>query len=276
MTSASQSRRWRVLPARGTAIVSTDLHGNYEDFARLRQIFDERIAQDPQTHWVILGDLVHGPSPKVQRQFAELFGFPDESSRIVEETRQLCVAYPERVHFVLGNHDYAHIGGPRTAKFYADEAAHLESQMDDDEVAEMRAFFEEALLAVVTPCGAFLCHGAPGLELDGIEELDDIDLPARTPRQREILRHLVNTYGQPHEDAERFLRSVSRPEAPQRFVIHGHDKDEKGWFVEGGNQLCPTLFGAPRSRKCYVVLDLAASYPSVEALRLGEELRRLY
>ena len=32
---------------------------------------------------------------------------------------------PEQVLFVLGNHDYAHLGGPRTRKFHDDEAAFL-------------------------------------------------------------------------------------------------------------------------------------------------------
>jgi hypothetical protein len=59
-------------------------------------------------------------------------------------------------------------------------------------------------------------------------------------------------------------------------VAHGHDRDEAGSFTEGGNQVCPVLFGAPRGNKRYLRLDLAAAYRRVEELREGEEVRRLY
>ncbi len=59
-------------------------------------------------------------------------------------------------------------------------------------------------------------------------------------------------------------------------MIHGHDRDACGWFTEGGNQLCPVIFGAPRSQKRYVRLDLAARYPDAAALRDGEEIQRVY
>lgn len=277
MRLGTHSRRWRILPARGRAIVSTDIHGNYEDFARLRELFEEGLAESPDTHWVILGDLVHGPSPQARRAIESLFDFSDDSGRIVEETYLLCREYPNRVHFVLGNHDYAHIGGPATRKFYDDEAAHLDARLTDGQREAMQALFRNALLAVMTPCGAFLCHGAPGLEMSCIEELDDIDFPPRSnPRHEEILRHFLACYGQQREAAGRFLDSVTRDDAPARFVIHGHDKDDTGWFVEGGNQLCPTIFGATRELKRYVVLDLEANYDSVSAIRDGHELLLLY
>jgi hypothetical protein len=69
---------------------------------------------------------------------------------------------------------------------------------------------------------------------------------------------------------------VSRAGTEVRIVLHGHDRSEQGFFVEGENQLCPVLFGAPREKKRFVVLDLATSYPDVRALRDGHEIRRLY
>jgi hypothetical protein len=78
------------------------------------------------------------------------------------------------------------------------------------------------------------------------------------------------------EVTERLLRAVSRGGPEVRLVIHGHDKDEAGYFTEGGNQICPVLFGAPRQNKRYLLLDLAGSYRRVEDLREGVEVRRLY
>ncbi len=59
-------------------------------------------------------------------------------------------------------------------------------------------------------------------------------------------------------------------------MIHGHDRDEEGWFTEGGNQLCPVLFGAPRQNKRFVVLDLSGHYRGIADIRDGVEILRLY
>ena len=72
------------------------------------------------------------------------------------------------------------------------------------------------------------------------------------------------------------LAKLSTPEARLTVVIQGHDRDESGWFTEGGNQLCPVIFGAPRANKRYVQIDLTARYPDVHALRDGEEIRRVH
>src|SRR5688572_29470674 len=62
MTQTSALRHLR-LPGAGVAVVNTDVHGNGGDFRRLEVIFRERVAEHGAlAHWVILGDVVHGPS----------------------------------------------------------------------------------------------------------------------------------------------------------------------------------------------------------------------
>ena len=63
---------------------------------------------------------------------------------------------------------------------------------------------------------------------------------------------------------------------PLSVVIHGHDRDDSGYFYEGSHQLCPCLFGAPRQHKRYVLLDLSARYQSAQQIRVDEELLLLY
>ena len=63
-----QGRRYAVLPGWGTLLVSTDLHGNGEDVRALRDIVLRRSSDDPDTHWVILGDLVHAPDASARAQ----------------------------------------------------------------------------------------------------------------------------------------------------------------------------------------------------------------
>lgn len=272
-------RRHLVLPSRGVAIVNTDVHGNLEDFVRLETLFREERAKEPETHWVILGDVVHGPDPEARRSQPELYDYPDGSMEIVDRIRALREEAPAHVHFVLGNHDHGHVGGHHTQKFYEDEVEALEGRLSGEEKARMHALFGDALLAVAAPCGVLMTHGAPDDSLSDLGFLDEIPLSIREMKyaQRMVLRSLLTSYGQPDPVAKKMLGQVSTASGlTLGIIIHGHDRDPKGWFVEGDHQLCPVIFGAERADKRYVRLDLSARYGDAHALRDGEEIRRLY
>lgn len=272
-------RRHLVLPSRGVAVVNTDVHGNLEDFARLETLFRAERAVEPETHWVILGDVVHGPDAEARRSQPELYDYPDGSMEIVDRIRALREEAPEHVHFVLGNHDHGHVGGHHTQKFYEDEVEALEGRLSGEEKARMHALFGDALLAVAAPCGVLMTHGAPDDSLQDLEFLDAIPLSIRDMKyaQRMVVRSLLTSYGQPDHVAKKMLDQVSAASGlTLGVVIHGHDRDPKGFFVEGRHQLCPVIFGAEKKDKRYVRLDLSASYADAHALRDGEEIRLLY
>jgi hypothetical protein len=267
-----------VLPAQGTLLVSTDMHGNAEDFRALREVFRAESARDPDTQWVILGDCVHGPDDAARREQPALYDYPDASIAVALGVAALRAEHPGRVHYVLGNHDFGHVGGPHTRKFHADEVAHLEAALAPEERAVVHALFATALLVVLAPCGALLAHGSPDERVSSLAALDAITFPPMpdAPEQRAALASVLTSYGQSAEVCARLLSRLSTPEVPLTMVIHGHDRDESGWFVENGNQLCPVLFGAPRAARRYVQLRLDVRYPGVAALRDGQEIRRLY
>ena len=271
-----QPRRHLALEAPGRVLVSTDVHGNLEDFERLRAIFEAMRADDPGARWVILGDIVHGPDEESAARFPELYGYPDRSRQIVAQLAELIAGAPEQVWLVLGNHDHAHIGGPITRKFHHDEPGHLEATMTEAEREQMRALFRDALLLVTTSCGVALTHGSPARCISAPEDLDGIELPATADSDRALVMALTTPYGQRKEDSLKFLAAASRGGHEQRVLLHGHDRDEGGWFVEAETQACPVIFGARREHKRYVVLDLAARYAGVQALREDIEVRRLY
>jgi len=206
--------RWHlVLPGRGTLLVSTDLHGNLADFERLAALFEAALCEDSAgAHWVQLGDVVHGPDDAARAEKPELYGYPDESLRIVEGLLAMQRAHPGRVHFVLGNHDHSHIGGPYTSKFHHDEVAYLEASASAAELAALRELLGEALLAVAAPCGLLLTHGVPDTSLERLEDLDALSLTGEgnDDRQEDVLRSLLTHYGQPDAIAAQVLAHVSR------------------------------------------------------------------
>lgn len=187
-------------------------------------------------------------------------------------------AVPGRVHYVLGNHDHGHVGGRHTAKFYPDEVVALESRCTPAQLADLRALFEPALLAVAAPCGVLLSHGSPDDRLQAFADLDGVRLDPRDndPYRRHLLASFLGSYGQRDEVSARLLARVSATAVPVSVVIHGHDRDEEGWFTSGAHQCCPVLFGAPRENRRYVRLDMSAQYGSTADLRDGVELLRVH
>jgi hypothetical protein len=273
------SARVRVLPDRGTLLISTDLHGKRDSFERLRERFfhlRERAEQPDSVHWALLGDLVHGPS-QAARARSPLYDYDDESPALIDAVYELRERFPDQVHYVLGNHDHGHVGGPHTRKFHDDEVLALEARLSPERRRRALALFGDALLAIAAPCGLLLSHGSPGDELGDLAQLDAIALAdERDANKRELLRSVLTDYGQRGEITARMLAAVSRSELELHLVVHGHDRDESGLFVEGGNQVCPVIFGArPELERCLVV-DLAARYRSPADLREGIEIVRVH
>ena len=264
-----------ILPASGTLLVNTDLHGNGADWNRMR---DQFLRSPADTQWVILGDIVHGPNEQARAQRPDLYDYEDESGRIAVEIMRLRRKFPRRVHFVLGNHDWAHIGGPITRKFWPDEVSYLESFLEPLEQRAIDTLFREALLCVIAPCGAFLCHASPATPPQSLAELDGVPLGQHLDRREtSIVEALTMPYGQKAADSRRFLSAISGMCGHElRMVIHGHDRHEAGWFNREDTQVCPVIFGAARPYKRVLKLDLARRYETVYDLRDGHEIVRLW
>ncbi len=237
-------------------------------------------AAPEDTVLIFTGDLVHGPDEETERNWPDYLGTPyrDESPEVVRAFLEARERYPGRVHCLLGNHEHAHVGGPRTAKFHQDEAQVLEDRMGPGPTAEMRTLFTQLPLVAVAPNGVVLLHAAPSAQLKGPEELEKVELE-----------------GYAHMGIEEFLQvpvlgptlwsRMARPEQSRAFLealggriaIYGHDVVREGYERVGDDQLCvSTSFALFDKDKVYVELELARTYPDVHALRDGIELKKLY
>jgi len=256
-----------VEPPHGPVLVSADLHGQGDDFRRLRAWWEESRARGEDPVWVSTGDWVHGPnagepSPVTDRDGRPLYDYPDESATLVREILALRRAHPTRFVSILGNHEQAHIGGPRTSKFHDDEAAHLEAQLSLDEKEAWRRELRGWPLVVLIPAhGVVVTHGAlsppPGATR---ADLDAAHAPIAAPGTRlpdgaalAILRSAMVAYGYTDGGDERLLQLLG---PPYRHVVHGHDRDEEGWAPTGARaSLLCTSFGARREAKAALWLD---------------------
>lgn len=264
----------------GAALISADVHGNWPDFARLRELFLASEARGEQPIWISMGDWVHGPAAGQRRDIndargALLYDYDDETPRILDALFALMDEYPGRVVSLCGNHEWAHIGGRRTHKFHGDEAAHLEGRMTAAQVSELRRRFASwPILVRLAPCGVVMSHGAP--DVAGVAAFEQLRFVGPCP-DRSLLLSVMSRYGFYGGEDEALLAALSDEQCRYSLLLHGHDREEEGHARSGpAALLLCTSFGARQPRKTYAWLDLARRYDSLEALYASGALRRLW
>ncbi len=83
----------------GTAMVVTDLHGDWDLYRRYRDFFIARHTAGEVQYLVFTGDLIHAHTADAD----------DQSLQIVLDVMQLQTTYPGAVIMLLGNHEMVHI-----------------------------------------------------------------------------------------------------------------------------------------------------------------------
>ncbi len=279
----------------GRLLVAADLHGNLRDFLAVVAIFERLQRKEGEAFLLFLGDLLHGPylpfaSWKSTRQELRLLtGRPyrDQSPDILFGLSELMARYPGRVFTLLGNHEHAHIGGPRTSVFARDEAMALEQRLGIEASLWLAGLLKNLPLWAMTPCGLLFSHAAPAAELNRIEDLEVIDY-----RRYTATKSAKPEAGRPilPEAAARLLgqllwASSMTPEQTRELLlrigahvaVYGHAIIPAGYQTIGAEQLIlSTSFGMSDANKRILLVDLHARYRSVADLRPGIEILPLY
>lgn len=275
-------RRVIDLPDRGLLMAVTDLQGHLPDFRRVANLFEEAQRQRGDVTLVITGDLVHGPELD-PHEWPDHLGsyYLGESVDVLEEAAALQHRHPGRVHYLLGNHEHAHIGGPIVGKFFPDEAARLEELLGPDRTAWVREWLSSwPLVAVATRARLCLLHGAPQAIINSRDDIDRVNLGAlgpagmlHDPISRSILGSLLWARSATAERARAFLRALG---PTLSTAIHGHDVVREGFVVEDTTHLCvSSSFGCHDGDKLYIAWDLAE--PAVSALDVARRgMRRMW
>lgn len=145
-------------------MVVGDLHGNLAAFRQVLELAS--LDRNPRRH-LVLQELIHG-----RWAYPEDGG--DQSHRLAELVSALKCRYPDRVHWILGNHELSELTGrpimkdgePLNASFrrgletaYANDSAAV--------IAALHEVFRSLPLAVRTPNRVFISHTIPdGFDLD--------------------------------------------------------------------------------------------------------------
>ncbi|WP_437681353.1 metallophosphoesterase [Sorangium sp. So ce131] len=251
------------LPDRGKLIVATDFQGNVADFERIADIFEQAAAGRDGAVLVITGDLVHGPELD-ESEWPDYLGsfYHGDSVGLLKQAKELADRHPGRVHYLLGNHEHAHVGGPVVAKFFPDEAQRLEELLGPEDTLAMRSWFRGwPFVAVAHAARLVMLHAAPHARIQSRQDLERLpldgfhDVPLNEMTLQGTLGALLWARTTSSERAYAFLRAID-PDA--RVAIYGHDVARSGYAIEREPMLCvSTSFGCFDGDKLYFEWDLA-------------------
>ena len=256
-------RRVIHLPDRGRLFVATDVQGNVGDFDRVAALFEEADKGPDGAYLVVTGDLVHGPELG-EADWPDYLGsyYRGDSKTVLEHAQELEARHPGRVHYLLGNHEHAHVGGPVVSKFFPDEARRLEELLGEEGTREMRAWLRTwPFVAVAKQARLVMLHAAPHARIRSADDLERLPLdgfdsiPLEDMETRAILAALLWARTASTERGFEFIQALD-PEA--RVAVYGHDVARAGFAVEREPLLCiSTSFGCFDGDKLYLEWDLA-------------------
>lgn len=138
----------------GTAMVVTDLHGNWEGYRRYRDRFLALEAEGRADYLLFTGDLIHSEGP----------ARGDRSLEIVLDVLALRERLGERLIYLLGNHELPHLYGVTLAKGKHVYTPRFEAALGPHRPAIL-ALFDGLPFYVRTRAGVSICHAGAAAEL---------------------------------------------------------------------------------------------------------------
>ncbi len=153
MQNARSAARIRDLHE-GTAMVVTDLHGDYAAYARYRDGFLQLRAAGRADTLIFCGDLIH----------TERADEADGSLDIVKDVLALEERLGDHLIYLLGNHELPHLYGFALARGDREYTPSFEQALGDDR-SRILALFERLPFFVRTAGGVAICHAGAAAEL---------------------------------------------------------------------------------------------------------------
>jgi hypothetical protein len=244
-------------------MITADLHGHRRNFNLIQKVAD--LANHPRRH-LIMQEVCHG-GPTYPGNGGCM------SHGMLEDVARLKVKYPDRVHFLLSNHEWAELTDYPILK--AKRMLNLMFRMG---VAEMYGaaaekvresylpFIRSCPLAVRLPGDVLVCHSAPENVAHEPFDVSIFDRPLEAEDLQEHGHLFWLLWGRDYrpENAHAFARLVKA-----KVLIHGHDPCPEGYNVPNDTQIILDCCG---EKACYVILPTDRGYNQAQIV---ERIQRL-
>ncbi len=257
--SANQTDKFRrgnlvVLPDHGSLVITGDVHGHRRNFERIVTYAD--LANHTDRH-LILQEIIHG-------------GPEDDdggclSYQLLFEAVRLKLDFPDRVHFVMGNHDTACISDSEVMKNGKEMNRSMGSALQrefshasPDVILAIKQFLFSQPLAIRCANRLWISHSLPNERT--VEAFD----PGIFDRELQIAdcekpgSAYLLTWGRRHKQP--VLDKMAQMLDVDTFVA-GHQPQTTGWCILGQNML---ILACDHNHGCLVELDLAKSVTATE------------
>ena len=283
-----------VLPDHGTVYIVSDLHAHWDDFNQWLQLTNliERIQRGEDVYGLILGDAVdYKPNEPRHPPYGDI--------RIVErvmELRRQLGDNGKKLIYVRGNHEFAAADTYAMLKkmgmtlenrpeviralYASPSGAYYEQFNFIERMTDVHYEFLMSLPTVVIGKNGFVgIHAGPARLVRSLTDL--VDPNPKT--LEELLWHrpeITYSGGYTLRHIEKFLETIQG-----NLLVVGHTpisyfprkNVRDGIATFGENQLIfSTGYSGPPGLPTYIEIDLAETYPSVHALKLGVNIHHLY
>ena len=201
----------------GTAMVVTDLHGDWDAYRRYRDRFVDLQATGQVDCLILTGDLIHRETDD-----------PDQSLEIVLDVMDLQASYDQAIIYLCGNHELPHIYGISLTKRDKVFTPAFEAALSRNHCrAGAIALFDSLPFYLRTRAGVALTHaGAPAPIVDSgaAQQLFDWDHQRLLNWADEIMtggdsdalrKGYARVYGGAYEALAKYYLAVSGPDDPR-------------------------------------------------------------
>lgn len=226
--------------------ISGDVHGHSDNFHAIVRLAD--LDAHPRRH-LVLQEVCHG-GPTYP-------GGGCMSHRMLEDVARLKLRYPERVHFLLSNHelseltDYPIIKGRQMLNLaFRLGLQEAYGAATDNVRAAYCEFLRTCPLAVRLPSGVFISHSLPERMEHRTFDTSIFERPLEPADLAEHRDVFDLVWGRDHRtsNAQAFAAAVGA-----RLLIHGHEPCPHGYSVPNELQLVLDCCG---DEACYVLLPM--------------------
>ena len=243
------------LPARGSLIVTGDIHGHRRNFERIVAFAD--LHKNPDRH-IILQEIIHGGPEDPQGGCL--------SYKLLFDVARYKLDFPHRVHIIMGNHDTAFISDSEVLKDGKEMNRPMYlalkrefRQAGADIIQAIKRFLFSQPLAVRCDNRIWVSHSLPDDRSADKFDPQILNSPLQASDLSRPGSAYLLTWGRRHSQA--LLDKMAKLFDVDAFIL-GHQPQQQGWSRAGKNLI---IIASDHNHGCLLLLDPAKSY-TVEQL----------